>query len=250
MMRVCAYISCTSSVRWKHVQLGTYPNPEPSFPRVWSRHSRASGNPEIFMIEVDSRFPPASAGVTGNDRRRGVDSGICGACPRLKRGNDGSSIHATIGSTSVNLIIQVSPCRVTLLNQLDLPCSIPFLDRLFSQDGAFHGFVNLVPNQPVNTITFRESFHQTILVLPEPLNKIRCDTDIQSAVGSARKDVDTRGFHIDNLWIPAFAGMTGGAEWSGFRHSRQWRDSDSCKSRISWMWTPVAGQADAVLRFL
>ena len=113
----------------------------------------------------------------------------------------------------INLIIQVSPCRVTLLNQLDLPCSIPFLDRLFSQDGAFHGFMNLVPNQPVNTVTFRESFHQTILVLPEPLNEIRCDTDVQSTVGFARKDVDTRGFHIENLWIPAFAGMTGGAEW-------------------------------------
>ena len=31
------------------------------------RHSRESGNPETFMIEVDSRFLPAFAGMTGND---------------------------------------------------------------------------------------------------------------------------------------------------------------------------------------
>ena len=105
-------------------------------------------------------------------------------------------------STSINLIIQVSPRRITPLNQFDLPCSIPFLDRPFSLDGTFHGFMNLVPNQPMNTVTFRESFHQVILVLPNPLGEIRSDTDIQSATGFARKNVNAWNFHR-NLWTSA-----------------------------------------------
>ena len=62
--------------------------------------------------------------------------------------------------------------------------------------------MNFVPNQPMNTVTFRESFHKGIPVLPDPLNEVRRDTDIQGAVWFARKDVNTGNFH-DNSWIPA-----------------------------------------------
>ena len=110
-------------------------------------------------------------------------------------------------STSINFIVQVSPCWIAFLDQLDLPRSIPLLDRLFSLDGAFHTFMNFVPNQSMNTVTFRESFYKVIPVLPSPLNEIRRDTDIQGAVWFARKDVNTGDFH-ENSWIPAFAGMT------------------------------------------
>ena len=59
----------------------------------------------------------------------------------------------------------------------------------------------------MNIVTFRESFYKVIPVLPDPLNEIRRDTDIQGAVWFARKYVNTGYFHEDS-WIPAFAGMT------------------------------------------
>ena len=55
--------------------------------------------------------------------------------------------------------------------------------------------MSLIPDQSVNAITLRKSFHEVILVLPDSLGKIRCCADVQSAIRFARKDVDAGGFH-------------------------------------------------------
>src|SRR5690554_2610575 len=49
-------------------------------------------------------------------------------------------------------------------------------------------------------------------MLPYPLYKIGCDTDVECAIGFAAQQVDGGLFHAALLclpvWIPAFAGMT------------------------------------------
>ena len=54
------------------------------------------------------------------------------AVKNLPRTGSGAAIHLD------NLIIQVPPCRINLLNQLKLPFSLPFLNRLLACDSALH----------------------------------------------------------------------------------------------------------------
>ena len=81
----------------------------------------------------------------------------------------------------IALVVQTSPPRITLPDPLDLPCAIPFPDRLFSLDSAFYGFKNLISNHPVHS-----------------------DAGPRRVRSEGWKH---RSFH-KNGWIPAFAGMT------------------------------------------
>ena len=163
--------------------------PTSSFPRKHVLTEARAGIHRPAVIPADAH--PRHSRKSMSSRKRGRDpppyhhSRRC-PLPSFPRKRE---------STFTDLIVQISPGRVTLLNQLDLPCPIPFLDRLFPPDSAFHGFMNLVPNQQVDAVTFRESFYPIIPVLPDPLNGIRRDTDIQGAMGFARKDVNAGGFH-------------------------------------------------------
>ena len=106
------------------------------------------------------------------------------------------------GSTDV--VIQVRPGGVLFLNQLDLPLPVPFLECLLPVEGAFHGAVYFLPDQPVDTITIRESFDQVVLVLPHALDDVGGHSDVQGAAGFVGKDVDARGSHFLCLvpWAP------------------------------------------------
>ena len=57
--------------------------------------------------------------------------------------------------------------------------------------------MNLVPNQPMNTITLGESLYQVMLVLPDSLNGIRCDADIQGPPEGARETEGVREWRGD-----------------------------------------------------
>ncbi len=154
---------------------------------------RESGHetpPSSFPRKRESRAGEGEALASAPSRRHGPPGG---------RNRDAkqppSSFPRKRESISKDFIIQVSPCRIILFDQFDLPRPIPFLDGFFLLDGVFHGFMNLVPNQSLNAVTLRESFRRIILVSPDTLNEIRRDADIQSAVGFARKDVNTGNFH-------------------------------------------------------
>src|SRR3972149_4729553 len=64
------------------------------------------------------------------------------------------------------------------------------------------------PRQGVNTITFGKTFDHIVLVLPDPLNQIRCHADIQRTVLPAGENVNTRLSGHSMLWILASARMT------------------------------------------
>ncbi len=79
---------------------------------------------------------------------------------------------AKAGIQSEYLRIQVTPFRIGLFNQLNLPGPFPFLDRLFPRDGSLHGLVYFVPHQRMYSVAFRESFDGIVFVLPDTLNQV------------------------------------------------------------------------------
>src|SRR5690606_20464102 len=54
----------------------------------------------------------------------------------------------------------------------------------------FHGLVLLEPHQVVYTVLVRETRHQVALVLPDALDEIRSDADVERSVPTAGEDVD------------------------------------------------------------
>ena len=137
------------------------------------------------------------------------------------------------GSQLHNLAITVSPGRVALLDQFDLPRALPFLDPLLPCNRADHRLVNLEPDQPGHSVALGETFDDTIPVLPHARHEVRRAPGVPWAISRACQNVDTRLLHLGPLrpraacvcggrkppsrnpalpllpaWMPAFAGMT------------------------------------------
>jgi hypothetical protein len=83
-----------------------------------------------------------------------------------------------------------------LLNQIQLPLSVPLLKAFLSFNCAVHHFVTFIPNEHVNAISFRKSFSQVILMLPNTLYEIRGDPDVKSSITTAGKHVNAWEFHL------------------------------------------------------
>ena len=79
------------------------------------------------------------------------------------------------------------PSRIVRLDQSNLPGSIPFLERFFPADCAFHGFVSLVPHEGVYSVTLRESFYEVVLVMPDALGEVGCYSYVECAVAFGRR---------------------------------------------------------------
>src|ERR1700676_1451207 len=58
---------------------------------------------------------------------------------------------------SQDLVVQVAPCRIGLLDQPELPSSSPFLDALFPQDGLVHRRVKLGIDESMDGISLAET---------------------------------------------------------------------------------------------
>lgn len=52
------------------------------------------------------------------------------------------------------------------------------LDVLFALNGLVRGFMDLIENQPVNSILLRVTVNESILVLVNPSDKIVCHPDV------------------------------------------------------------------------
>ena len=89
-------------------------------------------------------------------------------------------------------LVQVQPTRIVFLYQTELPSLLPFLDRLLSCNGTFHGVMAFIPDQRMYAVTLRESLYQIVLVLPDSLDKIGGDSNIQCPVALTGKDVHAR----------------------------------------------------------
>jgi hypothetical protein len=81
--------------------------------------------------------------------------------------------------------IQVDPMRVFLLNQPDLPVTLPILDSLFAKYGRFHGFMKFEPYEPMHVISVGETLHDVIFVPPDALDQVARNSDVKRASSAA-----------------------------------------------------------------
>src|SRR6185437_8018798 len=107
--------------------------------------------------------------------RRGPQSG-----PR--EGNPTSSLE--------EILIQVLPPRILLLDQLDLPGPIPTLDLFFTADCIADVAPLFEPDQQVHAILLREAVDQIAPVLPCALREIARHADIKRPIRFAREEID------------------------------------------------------------
>jgi hypothetical protein len=83
-----------------------------------------------------------------------------------------------------------APLEIILLDELNLPIALPFLQLLLAGDRLNGSFIGLHVNEPVNTV-FADEFGSTSHpMLFEPETKIIGYADIQGAVPAACEDVD------------------------------------------------------------
>ncbi len=119
--------------------------------------------------------------------------------------------------------IQITPIRIDVLDQPQLPCPRPVFQGFLSRNGRCHGLVRLEPDQPMHAIAAGEACDEIVAVLPCTTRKIRGHTDVQRAVAATCEHVDagfadTHGVRVRagkvacketrSRWVPAFAGMT------------------------------------------
>ena len=97
-----------------------------------------------------------------------------------------------LNETSNQIIEQILPFRIRLLNQSQFPLSIPLLNSFLPLNGTFHCFMNLEPNQPMNCVSFCKSLHQIILMLPYTFQKIRGYSYRKNSITIAGKYVYAR----------------------------------------------------------
>ena len=84
-----------------------------------------------------------------------------------------------------NLIEEVTPIRIELLNQLDLPRPAPFLELLFARDGAARIGVELGIDEMVDVVSGRESLQPLLPMHNRPAEQVARDADVELAVLAA-----------------------------------------------------------------
>ena len=89
---------------------------------------------------------------------------------------------------------EVDPLRVVLLDQVDLPLTVPALQLLFARDGGVHIAEHLEADEAEDAIARREAGDFPFAVLIEPCEKVRGYSNIERAVSLACENVDARVF--------------------------------------------------------
>jgi len=100
-----------------------------------------------------------------------------------------------VSTTSNQLIIEIIPTRVVLLNQPNLPAPPPMLDVLFTLHGRFDCVVMLRPNETLKVMLFGEALDRTFAMLPSTPSKVTGDAYIERPFGLVGYNVDPSAFH-------------------------------------------------------
>ena len=104
-----------------------------------------------------------------------------------------SSSGLTRGSTfgaSAEFLVKIAPIRIELLDQFDLPVSIPTLQRFLTLDRSTNTYVFFVPGQASAAVTARKTFRQALAMFINSLLKIRRHADVKRSAFAACNDVD------------------------------------------------------------
>ena len=87
---------------------------------------------------------------------------------------------------------KVLPVRVGLLDQVDLPLSVPVLELLFARDRSDHIAVHFKPDQPLDAVPLGKSRQDAFAVLPKPGHKVGRDANVERAARLAGEYVNAR----------------------------------------------------------
>ena len=85
---------------------------------------------------------------------------------------------------------KVLPVRVGLLDQIDLPLSMPVLELLFARDRGDHVTMHLKPDQPFDTMPLGKPRQRAFAVLPKPGHKIGRHANVKRTARLACENVN------------------------------------------------------------
>jgi hypothetical protein len=101
-----------------------------------------------------------------------------------------------------NLIIQIFPLRVHLIDEPQLPCAIPLLQLFLARNCGQWCCSDFVPHQLMDIVLFGEALDGVGFVFPYAANEIICNADVECAVAFTGKDVD-----VELLWHSCYIVM-------------------------------------------
>src|SRR3990172_6778756 len=84
---------------------------------------------------------------------------------------------------------QVSPMWIGLLDQLHLPCALPFFHLLLAFDRASHVLIEFIVHQLIDLVLLRKALDLALLVFPYSANEVIRDADVKCSIPTVRKDV-------------------------------------------------------------
>jgi hypothetical protein len=82
--------------------------------------------------------------------------------------------------------------RIARVDQIDFPLPVPVLELLLTGYGIDHVAEDFEMDEPVDFVPPGEPWQDIAPMLPQATDEIGSDADIQRAIVSARKNIDTR----------------------------------------------------------
>jgi hypothetical protein len=79
---------------------------------------------------------------------------------------------------------EIAPGRIILLDELNLPCAIPFFHLTFPEEGGLTALVLFHPYQRFDTVPFCKSGNDALAVLPNSFGNIIGHPDVERAVST------------------------------------------------------------------
>src|ERR1051325_7835511 len=86
-------------------------------------------------------------------------------------------------------LIKVSPCRVHLFDDLELPGAIPFLQLAFADQSLLSRFMLLIPDQCLDVIALREPGKHPTPMHPNTLDQVVGRPNVERAISLTGKDI-------------------------------------------------------------
>jgi hypothetical protein len=86
---------------------------------------------------------------------------------------------------------QISPMRVMLVDQVDLPRPMPVLELLLTHNCWFHLAKHLKMDQAINRIFGGKAGKGFVAVLPQAGDQVRRHANVKRTIGFARKNINT-----------------------------------------------------------
>lgn len=158
---------------------------------------------------------------------------------------------------------------ISLFYQTKFPYSLPGFETLFSRNGFSNSTMHFIVNQAMHSVFLGEPVRFTSSVLVDSFCKIGCYPDIERTVSLGGHDVNKGWVHIQRYnalltdsvskslassacmqfcesgssscqvgWVPAFAGMTLGADENAcclqHRHKKAGRSNERPAFGLSW----------------